>query len=83
LLQGQKGRRMGNCRSHCRACHTHFCSDAAFDAHRRWPAEGRYCCDPLDDGRFAIKAQAGKCAIASGLVRDGVMIWTYGRTWIA
>jgi hypothetical protein len=74
---------MGNCRSHCRACHTHFSSDAAFDAHRRWPAEGRYCCDPLDDGRFAIKAQAGKCAIASGLVRDGVMIWTYGRTWIA
>jgi hypothetical protein len=71
--QGEVGRKilclgttavaMSNCRSHCRTCHTHFSSDAAFDAHRRGPAEGRYCCDTVDDGRFAIKAQTGKCAI--------------------
>lgn len=76
-----------NCRAHCRACHSHFSSDSAFDAHRIFEPghngdwDYRTCADlhELTDTkgrlRFGVKDEHGKCACASVVERAPVRVW--------
>lgn len=65
-----------HCRSHCRACGTHFSSDGAFDLHRTGPWGDRRCIEAGHDPRFAAKAENGICAAASVTAEEGVTVWT-------
>jgi len=64
------------CRYHCPACHGHFSSVNAFDAHRVGDhATGRYCDEPADDERFTALSERGVCRMHS-VERVGVAVWT-------
>lgn len=64
------------CSAHCTVCGSHFSSDSAFDAHRRGPVEERYCCDPIDDARFAAADESGSCDLTGRGPLVGVTVWT-------
>lgn len=73
------------CKSHCRACNSHFANDGAFDAHRIFE-EGhkddwdyRTCADLDDDSRFSVKAERGICAVAGRELRHPVRVWTLSK----
>ena len=69
------------CTSHCGACHRHFHSLSAFDAHLEhdengWPR----CLSPVDleSGRNRLLAltEHGECRVYADVERD-VTIWTH------
>lgn len=72
---------MSGCAYHCRACNQCFGSLEAFDAHRQFEEghpndwDHRVCVHPLDDERFAVKAEHGVCKHARPQKSD-TRIWT-------
>lgn len=69
------------CVAHCAGCNSHFSGVAAFDAHRKGDPDERYCVDPMDDPRFALKTEAGTCDLRFGPTRLGVRVWQLASAW--
>lgn len=75
---------MIGCACHCRACNQCFGSLSAFETHRQFEAghqgdwEHRVCVHPLDDDRFAVKAE-GVCNLARPR-KSPATIWTLEKS---
>jgi hypothetical protein len=69
------------CAYHCGACHSHFASLEAFDAHRAGEYSGeRFCLDCDAHPELVTKSETGDCRMYAEPIVGCAVIWTSARS---